>query len=270
MNIWDRILESAMSAGIKIAMALAVYLIGAFVIKKLMKAIPKGKLFSRMDPTGRSFALNFIKIALYVLLLISVISILGVPMASIIAVLASAGVAVGLALQGALGNLAGGIMLMFLRPFSVGHYINAAGTEGTVKSITMFYTILTSIDNKEITIPNGSLMNSNVVNFSSQELRRVDIEFSCGRDENMDKVLDILNTAISSNEKILKDPAPLARLFGSTKDALTFITRSWVKAEDYWDVYFGLHYQVHSAFDAAGIKAPATRVVNDSGETREE
>ncbi|MGN0986682.1 MAG: mechanosensitive ion channel family protein, partial [Otoolea sp.] len=144
---------------------------------------------------------------LYVLLVISIISILGVPMASVIAVLASAGVAVGLALQGALSNLAGGIMLMILKPFKLGDYVSASGVEGVVKELTLFYTVFMTVDNKKITVPNGSLMNANITNFSSEALRRVDLTFSCAKSEAPSKVQDIMITVMKANPQVLSDPA---------------------------------------------------------------
>ena len=148
------------TAGSKIVLAIIVFIVGKIIIGKILGMISKSKAMEKMDPSVRSFANNFVKILLYVILVVSIISILGVPMASVIAVLASAGVAVGLALQGALSNLAGGIMLLVFRPFNVGDFIEAAGATGVVREMTLFYTIITTSDNRRITIPNGSLMNA--------------------------------------------------------------------------------------------------------------
>ena len=162
----EKIKDMLAGTGGNIIGAIVIAVVGVILIKALMKFLRKLKGFDKLDQTMTRFILNFIKWALYVMLIIAVIGILGVPMAQVIAVLASAGVAVGLALQGALSNLAGGILLVILRPFSVGDYVDAAGASGTVHSINLFYTEIITVDNKRITVPNGSLMNSNVVDYT--------------------------------------------------------------------------------------------------------
>ena len=214
-----------------------------------------------MEPTVKSFLHSFIKIGLYVILVISIINVLGVPMASVITVLASAGVAVGLALQGALTNLAGGILIMLLRPFKVGDYVASAGEEGVVKEITLFYTTLLTVDNRRIIIPNGTLMNANVTNFSTEETRRVDLVFSCGKGENVQKVQDLMIGVMKKNSLVLKNPAPFAQLSGGTNEAMEFTVRAWSKTADYWDTYFQLTQQITEALGEAGVKAPAVRII---------
>ena len=177
----EKIKDMLAGAGGNIVLAIVVLIVGHFLIKWIMKVLRKLKGFEKLDQTMTRFVLNFIKWLLYVMLIVGVIGILGVPMAQVIAVLASAGVAVGLALQGALSNLAGGILLMILRPFNVGDYVDAAGASGVVHSINLFYTVITTIDNKRITVPNGSLMNSNVTDYTAEPLRRVDLVFSCAK-----------------------------------------------------------------------------------------
>ena len=254
------------SVGVKVVgqllLALLVFIVGKAIIKKLLKVL-ENKALSKGDPTLRKFMLSFAKILLYVVLVVSIIGILGVPMASVVTVLASAGVAVGMAMQGSLSNLAGGIMLMIFKPFKVGDYVSAAGGEGTVKEISMFYTVLTTVDNKTITIPNGSLMNANVVNFSAEDLRRVDLEFACAKSEDIDKVTDIMLKVMNGNEKVLKDPTPFAAMNGGSNEATKFTVRAWVKGGDYWDVYFALNHDIAKKLGENGIKAPAVRIVND-------
>lgn len=244
-------------------LAIIVWIIGKFIIKKVLKLVEKDKKFQSTEGTVRSFMLSFIKIAMYAVLVISVVGILGVETASIIAALASAGVAVGLALQGALSNLAGGIMLVVFKPFKQGDYIDAAGASGTVTAVTLFYTVLTTVDNKRITIPNGSLMNANVVDYSAEELRRVDLSFSCAKSENPENIENLLLKAIATNDKVLDAPAaPFARLSGGSKESMDFTVRVWVKNADYWDVYFDLTRKITDAFGEAGVKAPAVRVIS--------
>ncbi|MDO5418047.1 MAG: mechanosensitive ion channel, partial [Lachnospiraceae bacterium] len=216
-----------------------------------------------VEGTVRTFTLSFVKIGLYVLLVISIIGIMGVPMASVVAVLASAGVAVGLAIQGALSNLAGGIMLMIFKPFQLGDYVSAAGVEGVVKEVTLFYTVVLTLDNKRITVPNGSLMNANITNFSSEELRRVDLTFACAKSEAPSKIQDIMITVMKANPQVLADPEPFARISGGSNEAMEFTVRAWCRSGDYWDVYFDLTQRITESMAEHNVQAPAVRITAD-------
>ncbi|MBQ6374105.1 MAG: mechanosensitive ion channel [Clostridia bacterium] len=246
-----------------IILAIVISIVGFYLIKYLMRLVDRVKGFDKLDPTVTRFIKNFIKWLLYIMLIIGVINILGVPMAQVIAVLASAGVAVGLALQGALSNLAGGILLMIIRPFNVGDYVDAAGASGVVQSINLFYTVLLTVDNKRITVPNGNLMNANVVDYSAESLRRVDLEFSCAKSERPAEIQRCILDAVAGSKLALQDPAPFARVSGGTNEAMTFTVRVWCKTEDYWDLYFDLNQSIVEAFAAKGVQAPALRVVNE-------
>ena len=245
--------------------AIVTLIVGVIVIKLVMKGLRKLKSFEKLDQTMTRFILNFIKWVLYVLLIIAVIGMLGVPMAEVIAVLASAGVAVGLALQGALSNLAGGILLMILRPFKVGDYVEAGGASGFVQSINLFYTVILTIDNKRITVPNGNLMNANVTNYTAEDKRRVDLVFSCAKSEKPEAIEGILRDAIAKDARILTDDAhaPFARLSGGTGQSMDFTVRAWTDNGNYWNVYFDLVKNVTEAFGTAGVKAPAYRIIQD-------
>jgi len=255
------LMELATAVGGKIILALVVLIVGSALIKKVVKLVAKSKGLKKVEGTVQTFVVSFVRIGLYVILVISIIGILGVPMASVVAVLASAGVAVGLALQGALSNLAGGIMLMIFRPFRQGDYIEAAGVDGVVQEVTLFYTVLLSLDNKRITVPNGSLMNANVVNYSAEELRRVDLTFACAKSEAPAQIQALMMEAMKANGKVLSAPEPFARLSGGTNEAMEFTVRAWCKGEDYWDVYFDLTQTITEAMGAKGVQAPAVRVV---------
>jgi len=247
----------------RIAFALAVYLIGRWGIRKLLRALEDSKGMTRLEGTLRTFTLSFTRIGLYVLLAVAVISILGVETTSIAAVLASTGVAVGLALQGALSNLAGGMMLVLFKPFQQGDYVDAAGASGTVKEVSLFYTVLITPDNKRITIPNGALMNANVVDYSSEERRRVDLTFTCARTENPGRVRELMLKALAENEKVLDAPdPPFARLSGGTAESMEFTVRAWCRNEDYWEVFYDLTERITEAMLAAGVRAPEYRVVS--------
>ena len=255
----------ATTVGSKIVFAIIVLIVGKIIIDAVLKLLKKSKMLDKMDASIKTFALSFVKIALYALLVVSIIGILGVPMASVVAALASAGVAIGLALQGALSNLAGGIMIMIFKPFKVDDFVEVSDVSGVVKEITMFYTVITTLDNKRITVPNGNLMNANIVDYSSEDLRRVDLEFSCAKSEDPARVQSIMVKVMEADSKVLDGPEkPFARVSGGTNEAMNFIVRAWCNNADYWDVYFDLTQSIIEALGAEGVQAPAVRVMTES------
>ena len=259
----EKIKEMLASAGGNILLAIVVCVVGMIIIKYVMKLLRKLKGFEKLDQTMTRFILNFIKWAMYVMLIIAVVGILGVPMAQIIALLASAGVAVGLALQGALSNLAGGILLMILRPFNVGDYIEAADAAGVVHSINLFYTVVMTLDNKRVTIPNGNLMNSNVTDFTAEPKRRVDLVFACAKSEKPAEIQQCILDAVATSKFALTDPAPFAHISGGTNESMEFTVRVWCETDKYWDLYFELNQSIVEAFAAKGVQAPAMRILNE-------
>ena len=259
-NLLNKIVDWCIDIGGKLIIALLVLIIGSLLIKFVMKLLNKRKLGKHEDPTVRRFLLNFIKISLNVLLVVTVIAIMGVPMASVVAVIASAGVAVGLALQGSLSNLAGGIMILIFRPFKLGDFIDAGGMSGSVMDIGIFYTTLKTGDNKSITIPNGSLMNDKVINYSVHDTRRVDFTFSVAYGTDVDKVRAILLEEAEKHEKALKDPAPFCRLSKQNANSLDFVLRIWVNSSDYWTVNFDVLEAVNNRFKEEGIEIPFTQM----------
>ena len=246
---WEKLLgkisDGAIDIGLKLLLAIVVYLVGSFLIKRLIKALGKLRSFKSIDPTAESYIITFVKAALYVVLLVSIVALLGV---------------IGLALQGALSNIAGGIMLLIFRPFSVGDYIVAGGEQGTVRSISLVYTVLTTIDNRRVSVPNGTLMNSTISNASVEPLRRVDLNFDIAGSEDADKVEKILNDVIAKSGKALKEPASQALITGAVPGGLTYTVRVWVKTDDYWDEYGYLMKEIPSALNAAEIARPSTPI----------
>ena len=263
--IINALVNLATTVGSKILFALIVLIVGKLIIGWVLKLLKKSKLVNKADGAVKTFALSFAKIALYALLFISIIGILGVPMASVIAVLASAGVAIGLALQGALSNLAGGIMLMIFKPFKLEDFVEASGVSGIVKEITLFYTVILTLDNKRITVPNGNLMNANVIDYTAEEVRRVDLDFSCAKSEDPAMIQKLMVKVMEANSMVLTDPdKPFARVSGGTNEAMNFTVRAWCKTSDYWTVYFDLTQSIIEALGAAGVQAPAVRVLTES------
>lgn len=254
--LWSSLANKATDIALKILAAVLVLIIGRCVIKWLMKLMKKSRFAKKSDPTVVNILNNFISIALYVLLIVSIISILGVPMASIVAVIASAGVAIGLALQGALSNLAGGIMILVFRPFRIGDFVEVAGNSGSVTDIGIFYTVLTTGDNKVVTIPNGTIMGDSVVNYSMKDTRRVDFSFGVAYGSDVEKVKGILLDEAAKHELTLKDPAPFCRLSKQNDSSLDFVLRVWVEAPNYWQVNFDILESVNARFAAEGIEIP--------------
>ena len=256
----DKLSDGAMDLGLKLVLAVVIYIVGSFIIKKIVKGMGKMKSLKSIDATAASYITTFVKAALYVVLVVSIIALLGVPMSSVIAAIASVGLAIGMALQGALSNIAGGLMLLIFRPFSVGDYISAGGEEGTVRNISLVYTVLTTLDNRRISIPNGSLMNSNICNATVEELRRVDLNFDIAGSEDADKVEKIMDDVIAKSEWALEKPARQVLITAGVPGGLTYTVRVWVKTSDYWDEFGYLMKEIPAALNESGIARPSTPI----------
>ena len=260
---WETITAVCTTIVGKILLAVLVYLVGRAVIGRLLTVAAKIKGIDSLDPNVRTFTISAIKGILYLVLIVSIISILGVPMASVIAVLGTAGATVALALQGSLANLAGGIMLLIFKPFKVGDFVETSGVSGVVKKLTLFYTVLTTLDNKRVTVPNGALMNANVVDYSAEPTRRVDLTFLTAKSEKPAAIQAMMKEVMAANEKVMADPAPFAQVSGGTNEAMEFTVRAWCATDDYWDVYFSLVQGITERLGEAGVQAPAVRVISD-------
>lgn len=254
-NIFEIIVSWVVSAGIKLVLALVVLFAGLTLAKFITTKLMNSKGMDHIDPSVKSFLRNCIKITLYAVVFVSAALIIGIPAASFIALLGTAGVAVGLALQGAFSNFAGGIMILIFRPFKVGDYIDSVGCSGTVKEISIFYTVLTTVDNKTINIPNGTLMNSTVTNFSVEKTRRVDIDFAVSPQNDVEKLKQILLDCANSHELVLHDPAPFARNTARDNGALVFTLRVWCESKDFWTVKHDLLEKVKNEFDKNSVVA---------------
>ncbi len=255
-TLWNYLFELGASFGTKLISSLIVLIVGIRVIKFIKKFIKKSPKLNKLDDGVRSFFASFSVFALYIVLFITLAMMLGIPTTSFITALASCGVAIGLAMQGSLSNVAGGLMLLLFKPFRVGDFIEADGKSGTVSEITVVYTVVTTPDNKVITIPNGTLTNSVIVNYSKKDTRRVDLTFDASYSSDIDKVKSIIEEIINSHELALKDPAPFVKLSAHNSSALTYTARVWCKAEDYWTVNFDLIEAVKKEFDKNNIEIP--------------
>ena len=252
----EHLIPLCISIAGKILACLLILVIGNLLIKLLLKFFPNGKKFDKMDRTVRVFLHHLIKIALNILLIVSIVAIIGVPMASVITVIASAGAAIALALQGSLSNLAGGFMLLLFRPFRIDDFIETQGVSGTVIDVGFFYTTIRTGDNKHIMLPNGGLTNSTVINYSREENRRVDIDFSIAYESDCDKAIKIINDVITSHELVLKDPTHFVRMTEMTDSAVKITARAWCKNSDYWTVKFDIGDKVKASFAQNGIRIP--------------
>ena len=267
----NKIIDIGATSGGKIVLAIVVLIVGLLLIKLITKGVNKHVEKSKMDPTVKLVVTKLVKILLYVVLVVGLIEILGVPMTSVAALIASGGLAVGLGFQGALANLAGGFLILIFKPFKVGDYINAADAEGIVRDISIFYTKLLTLDNKTVLIPNGDLMSSNVTNLTAEPIRRIDLDFKITNDIDQDFVKSVLLKAAESCGSVLPDPAPFARLTAVDDDTYIFTVRGWCMTDTYWDSYFDLIETCSKALADNGIDDPEERIaVRLVGEEEEE
>ena len=248
--------ELGVEYGLKILATIIIWIIGSWIIKKILKATRKIMTKSSYEESLQNFLINLISWGLKIILVITLLGTLGVPTTSFAAIIAAAGLAIGLALQGSLGNFAGGVLIMIFKPFKIGDLIEAQGEMGVVKSIEIFTTKLTGLSNKEIIIPNGALSNGNIINYTTEGIRRVDLVFGVGYDSDIKKTKDVLMGVLKANSKILNTPEPTVNVLALADSSVNFAVRPWCNAEDYWAVYFEVTENVKLALDAAGIEIP--------------
>ena len=255
-NLWNQLSELMSSFGISLFIALFILVIGRQVVKILIKVISSALERSNTEDTVRIFVTNLLNTLLMIVVFIAAINQLGIQTTSIIAVLGAAGLAIGLALQGSLSNFAAGILIVIYRPYKVGDYIQADNHLGTVDDIQIFSTVLKTPDNKLVIVPNGSIMNGSIVNFSNQDKRRVDIIASCSYEDDIDKVKSVLADILSKDDRILSEPKPRIAVSELADSSVNLIVRPWVKNSDYIDVYYSLLEEIKKRFDQEGISIP--------------
>lgn len=259
-KIIEELLNISVDLAKKIVACLVVYAIGNYLIKKAVRLLKKSRLMKETEGTVQTFTASFVSIALYILLAIIIVNIMGVPMASVITILASAGVAIGMAMQGTLGNIASGIVLMLFKPFRLGDYVSIGTVEGTVKELNLFYTVFVTLDNRRVTVPNSTMMNANIIDVSAEENRRVDLYFTCDRNEDQVLVTQLLNEEVEKTDRMLKEPEPFVSLDEITDTSLRFVVKVWCRNSDYWDVYYDLLSRISAKLDENQINAPSMRI----------
>ena len=248
--------DFVLSAGVNLLKGLLILVFGFFFAHWLAKLPDKSKKFAKLDPSLRTFFRNLLKLTLYTVVILTAANVLGVPLTSVLTLFASAGVAISLAMQGALSNLVGGLTLLILKPIKSGEFVKIGDYEGTVLSIGAFYTDLRTFDNRHISLPNNTLTNTAIVNYTREGTRRVDMTYSVSYASDLDTVYAALSRMIGNCASVLPDPAPTVVLQKCADSSIDFTVRAWVKAEDYWNVYFYMTDAGKRALDEAGIEIP--------------
>lgn len=257
----DKGFEIIIEFGPKLIGAILIWIIGSWIIKILLKGIKKAMNARDYEESLKKFLLNLIHWIFKIILIIVVLGTVGVETTSFAAILAAAGLAIGMALQGSLGNFAGGVLIMIFRPFKIGDLIEAQGEIGVVKEIEIFTTKLTGLSNKEIIIPNGALSNGNIINYTTEGTRRVDLVFGVSYDADIKKTQAVLMNVLTSHPKVLDTPEPTVNVLELADSSVNFAVRPWCKVEDYWDVYFDVTQNTKLELDQAGIEIPYPHVV---------
>lgn len=270
-KIIDTVLDWCVSVGIDILISLLVLIVGKKIIKWILKLMERSFAKGTLEPMVAKFAASLVKFMLYAVLIVAIVGILGIPTSSFIAALSAAGLAIGLALQGSLSNFAGGVLILLFKPFTIGDYIkeDTNGNEGTVIGIDLFYTKLQSGDNKTIVVPNGTLANSSLTNFTSQKMRRLDLTVGISYDSDIQKAKEILLDIISNNELILKDQDIKVFVSSLDESQVTLGTRVWTATDDYWTVRWELLELYKEQLEANGIDIPFNQLTVTINEKQE-
>lgn len=235
---------------------IVIAVIGYIVIKVIMLIFNKSKSIVKIDPNVGSFLKGLIKFLLYAVYIIVLLTLLGIPITTFVAMLGAFGLAIALALQGNLSNFASAILILMFKPFVVGDYIECKGDSGSVRDIQLLFTTIITPDNKKVTIPNSDLINSSVINYTSEDTRRVDLIFRAGYDSDVDMVKSVLTDVVAEHNKILLNPEPIIRLVKHTDNSLDYDVKVWVNTFDYWDVLYDLEENVRKEFKSNQIEIP--------------
>lgn len=249
-------IDLAIEGGKSILIAVVIFFVGKLLISFVNRMVDHMMQRRKIEPTIQTFLKSLLNVLMMILLGITVISALGVNTTSFAALLASAGVAVGMALSGNLQNLVGGIVILLFRPYKVGDYIEALGTGGVVNAIQIFHTIILTVDNKKVYLPNGAMSSGNITNFSSEETRRVDFTVGVEYGEDSERVRRVLLELFAAEERILQEPAPVVFLKELAASSVNFTARVWVRTPDYWDVFFEMSERIYCEFNKRGIGFP--------------
>lgn len=241
---------------VDIALALAVFFVGRWVSKQLVKLVERLLRKAKMEEMLVNFVSSIVNVLLLLVVIVAALNQLGVDTTSLIALVGAAGLAIGLSLQDSLKNFAAGVMLIVFKPFREGHFVEAAGVAGVVEHIQIFNTIMRTGDNREVIIPNGAIYSNVITNFSARDTRRVDMVFGIGYDDDIRKAKQVLTEIIEADERVLKDPAPVVAVSELADSSVNFVVRPWVNSADYWAVLWDTTEAVKLRFDEEGISIP--------------
>ena len=255
-QLWTQVQDIVAVWGLKVIAAIAIFIIGRWVAKGVRAGVRRMMMKTDVDPIVIGFVGSIIYIALLAFVIIAALGQLGIQTTSFIAILGAAGLAIGLALQGSLANFAAGFLMIIFRPFKVGDFIEGAGVAGVVETIQIFTTTLKTGDNKTIIIPNAKLSGDNIINYSAQTRRRVDMTVGVAYDANLSQVRDVLKDIISKESRVHSDPEPLIAVAELADNSVNFIVRVWTDTGDYWGVKFAMTETIKNRFDEAGIGIP--------------
>lgn len=248
--------ETLANFAINLLLAVIIIVVGFVLVKAFVKFIKNRKFFQKMDINAQSFLANLISAALKIVLVFTAVIVVGVPEASVLAVISSCGLAIGLALQGGLSNIAGGVVIMICRPFHIGDYIESASVSGVVQDIGLYYTKITTADNVDVVVPNSAISNATVRNLSTEMDRRIDFDFNVAYDTDLDLARKVLLAISEKNELVYNEPAPQVFISKHGESAVTIKLRLWCATENYWTVYFDMYEDVKKAFDQFEIEIP--------------
>lgn len=262
--------EALLNFGIRVVLSVILFMLGSWLIGKLRRLIISIMIRRQWEGVAISLINSIIVALLYMGLGIGIAATMGVQSVSFAAVLASLGLAIGMALSGQLQNLAGGVIIVVTKPFSIGNYIEAQNVQGVVRSVTLFHTVITTAENKIIYIPNGSLSNNVIINYNSAKTRRVEWLIGVDYEADMDTALALLGELLSTDERILKDPAHFVGIKALSTSSVDLVARAWVKTEDYWDVFFDLNKTIFEEFNKRGIAFPYPQLTISHRNTNQE
>jgi len=255
-DIGQQLFTWALSFGGRLLGAIVVFIIFRWVIKRIKRGLSR-RMEKKQNSALIPFTRNLVSIALNILMIFVIIWILGIETSSFVALFASAGIAIGMALSGTLQNFAGGVMILVFKPFQIGDYIEAQGKAGTVKAILITNTILLTPDNQTIYLPNGSLSTGIITNYSRQEFRRVDWNFSISHGDDFDKAKTVIRDLTGNDSRILNEPAaPFVGLHKMADSSIVIVVRAWVRTPDYWDVFFQMNELIYKTFEEKGLRIP--------------
>ncbi|MCA9407568.1 MAG: mechanosensitive ion channel [Candidatus Omnitrophica bacterium] len=255
-EITTKIMDVVIPMGVKILLAIAIYIIGKWIAGVAARLIEKVLLKSKVDVTLAKFSKNIIYALFMIFVVIAALNKLGVNTTSAVAIIGAAGLAIGMALQGSLANFAAGVMIILFKPYKIGDFVEGGGTMGTVHEIQIFNTLLNSPDNRRIIVPNSKMTGDNITNFSDIERRRIDMVFGISYEDDMKKAKEILLNLLKSDERVLKDPAPLVAVSELGDSSVNLVCRPWVKPADYWGVYYDITEKGKVELEKNGLSIP--------------